>query len=135
MALLRSMPLLQVADVRRSVAFYERLGFFCGGPWTHDGEATFAIVQRGEVTLGLQRLAGADSTSNTHWAAYLYTDDAQALHAEFAAAGLEPSELRRNTDYACDDFEIRDPDGHLIAFGQDRADEHGPGLGPNRGKG
>ena len=51
---IRAMPVLQVRDVTASVAFYERLGFSCGGIW---GEPPgFAIVVRGTVTLGNQAL-------------------------------------------------------------------------------
>lgn len=136
MATLRSMPILQVSDVQASIAFYKRAGFALNGAWeVHEGgETGFAIIQRGQVTLGLQLLRGPLRV-NTHWAAYLYVDDVDAVHAEFSAEGLAPSEIRRNEDYACDDFDLTDPDGHMLAFGHDRNDAYGPGLGPEGGKG
>ena len=133
---LRAMPLLQVSDVRAAAAFYARLGFVNNGMWSGDDgtdEPHFGIIQRGDVTIGLQLLRGPLRV-NTHWAAYIYVDDAAALHAEFTAEGLSPSELRCQP-YGCDDFDIRDPDGHLLAFGQDRDPVHGPGLGGKRGRG
>lgn len=136
MKTLRAMPLLQVSDVRASAAFYGRLGFACHRFWTGDDgteDAHFAIIQRGDVTLGLQLLR-ASLPLNTHWAAYIYVDDAAALHREFRAEGLDPTELR-DQPYGCHDFDVRDPDGHLIAFGQDQNPLHGPGLGSERGSG
>ena len=116
---IRAMPVLQVADMARSVAFYARMGFE-GIGWSGEmGETFFTIAQRGDVTIALQLLREPVRV-NTHWAAYLYVSDIRALHAEFEANGLEPTEVRRQELYGCDDFDIRDPDGHLIAFGQDR---------------
>ena len=75
----RAMPVLQVADVVASEAFYcDKLGFTAQGRWG-DGP-DFAIVQRGEVTSALDRSRTDDPIPvNQYWAAYLYVDDADAL--------------------------------------------------------
>lgn len=124
---LRAMPVLQVRDVRASEEFYQRLGFSSHGIWEHAGEAQFCIVQRDAITIALQRAEGP-VPANTHWAAYLYVSDVTAFHAEFHDAGIEVTEIRRDNPYGCDDFDLRDPDGHLICFGQDMHPSHGPGL-------
>lgn len=139
MQTLRAMPVLQVSDVRASAQYYARAGFAAEGEWADDDDAVFfAILQRGDVTLGLQLLRGPLRV-NTHWGAYVYVDDLAALHAEFTREGLDPTEIRHPEHYGCMDFDIRDPDGHLIAFGQaldtDAATGPGPGLGTNRGRG
>lgn len=134
----RAMPLLQVSDVRASAEFYARLGFAALGIWPtgeNPDEAGFCIVQRGDVTLGLQLLRGPLRV-NTHWAAYIYVSDARALHEEYVDAGLDIARPPEEAPYGCVDFDLRDPDGHLIAFGQDLDPAlHGPGLGPERGRG
>ncbi|MBF9032981.1 VOC family protein [Rhodobacterales bacterium HKCCE2091] len=132
METLRAMPVLDVSDLAASAEFYCRLGFSTNGIW---GEPPgFAIVQRGAVTLALSlRDLSAPVPGNHGWAAYIYVTDVEALHAEFTAAGVGPTEIRRPTHYGCDDFDVTDPDGHRIAFGQDR---HGAaGLGTDRGGG
>lgn len=98
--------MLQVATVVRSEAFYtEKLGFRSDGTW--GDPPAFCIVQRGAVTIMLDRSReGGPLPVNQYWAAYVYVDDADALHR---------------------DFDVRDPDGHLIAFGHDL--EPGP-AGP-----
>lgn len=122
MRLERAMPVLQVRDVAASAAFYGRLGF-AASLW---GEpASFAILKRGGVTLALDRARDGTVTPNQWWAAYLYTDDVERLRAEFAAAGLAPTQMHHPDDYGCDDFDIVDPDGHRIAFGQDRGGTFG----------
>ena len=130
----RAMPVLQVSDVRASAAFYARLGFEPTGDWDDEGEVYFAIVQRGDVTLALQLLRGPLRV-NTHWAAYVYVDDLVALHAEYKSEGLDPTEIRHPEHYGCDDFDVTDPDGHIIAFGQSHNPRPGPGLSERRGKG
>ena len=135
MATLRAMPVLQVKDVARSVAFYERLGFASHGAWGE--EPLFAIVQRGDVTLALDKARQDGPTpTNQWWAAYVYVDDAEALRAEFAALGLpELTEMHHPQDYGCIDFDVVDPDGHRIAFGQALRPVLGPGLSDDRGRG
>ncbi len=132
MRLQRSMTVLQVADMERAVAFYRR-GGFRGNGWPDDsGDIVFTILQRGDVTLALQLSRADEMPVNSHWAAYLYVSDIDAIHAEFVAADLSPTQIRRNTHYGCHDFDLRDPDGHLLAFGQDLEPTPGPGLAQER---
>ena len=122
MRLERAMPILQVRDVAASAEFYGRLGF-TASLWGEPPD--FAIMKRGGVTLGLDRARDGTVPVNQWWAAYLYTDDVEALRKDFAAAGLEPTEMHHPTEYGCDDFDVIDPDGHRIAFGQDRGGTFG----------
>lgn len=133
MATLRAMPVLQVRDVTASAAFYEKLGFANHGFWGDPPD--FAIVQRGEVTLALDKSEGGGAIpSNQWWAAYVYVDDVDALHEEFAGLGLESLSEPCDEVYGCRDFDVVDPDDHRIAFGQDLGDGP-PGLGAERGRG
>ncbi|MEM9012622.1 MAG: VOC family protein [Pseudomonadota bacterium] len=132
MATLRAMPVLQVTDVTASEAFYARLGFVSHGAW--GDPPGFAIVQRGDVTLALDRGNGAPPL-NQWWAAYVYVDDAAALREEFSGEGIAVTELCEQ-EYGLRDFDVVDPDGHRIAFGSDIVKgDWVPGLGPDRGKG
>ncbi|MEO1734207.1 MAG: VOC family protein [Pseudomonadota bacterium] len=134
MTTLRAMPVLQVSDTQASVVFYERLGFASHGIWG-DAPAGFAIVQRGDVTLALDGAPEKPIPQNQWWAAYIYISDAAALRAEFADAGLNPTDLQHPTHYGCIDFDIVDPDGHRLAFGQSLSPVPGPGLNEDKGHG
>ena len=133
MAFRRAMPILNVRDVTRSVAFYARLGFESHGAWGDPPE--FCIIQRGDVTIGLDRSEREALPHNQWWECYLYVDDAEALMAEFRAEGIETTDMHRPEDYGCIDFDVTDPDGHRIAFGQALNPDPGPGLGYERGRG
>lgn len=126
------MPVLQVADVAASEAFYvDRLGFASHGLW--GDPPGFCIVQRGQVTLALDRSRDAGPLPlNQYWAAYLYVADADALVAEFTQNGIDIVRGPEDMPYGLRDFDIRDPDGHLICFGHHLSpSEPGPGLQAN----
>lgn len=119
--MIRSMPVLQVADVRRSEAFYcDRLGFASHGTWGEGPD--FCIVQRGKVTIALDRAREPGPIPlNQYWAAYVYVEDADTLCDEFRAKGVEIVRGPQDMEYDLRDFDIRDCDGHIIAFGHDRS--------------
>lgn len=121
-SLKRAMPVLQVRDIAASVAFYDRLGFKAS-IWGDTPD--FAILSRDEVTIALDRARDGQVTPNQWWAAYVYTDDVTALHDAFRAQSIEVTDIAHPTEYGCDDFDVIDPDGHRIAFGQDRSGAFG----------
>jgi predicted enzyme related to lactoylglutathione lyase len=124
----RAMPVLDVTDVVAAEAFWTGLGFVSQG--TLDDPPSFCIVERDRVTLGLAlKDAAGPVPLNNVWAAIVYVDDAEALHAALEAAGAAVGALRVNTPMGLDIFELTDPDGHRIAFARDTsADRTGPGL-------
>lgn len=117
--MIRCMPVLQVTDVRRSEKFYcERLGFKSHGTWGTGPD--FCIVQFGRVTLALDRSRqGGPIPRNQYWAAYIYVEDADDLHDLARRNGVEIVREPEDAIYGLRDFDIRDPDGHILAFGHD----------------
>ena len=125
----RSAPVLQVKDVVASAAFYhDKLGFDAPNFW---GEPPcFCIIGRGTVTIFLdQSREDVPGPVNQYWAAYVYVEDVEALCEEFRANGVEILRGPESTDYGCREIDVRDPDGHIIGFGQDlQPSKAGPGL-------
>lgn len=95
MHLERAIPILQVRDAAASA------------PLWGDGP-DFAIIRRGGVTLGLDRSGNGPAPVKQWW-----------------AAGVAPTEMHHPTGDRCDAFDAIDPDGHRIAFGQDRGGSFG----------
>ena len=128
--MMRSAPVLQVADVIASQAFYrEKLGFDGGGLW--GDPPCFAIVGRGSVTIFLDQTRAEDGAVpvNQYWAAYVYVDDVEAYCAELRSRGVEILRGPEDMEHGCREFDVKDPDGHIIAFGQDLTPgPQGPGL-------
>lgn len=127
---LRAMPVLGVADVAASAAFYrDKLGFEIGGLWgPEDGPPGFGIVGLGRITIALDSAGGA-SPRPKGWSAYLYIAAVDAYCAALRERGVEIVRPPEDAFYGCRDFDIRDLDGHLLAFGQDlNPSPDGPGL-------
>ena len=114
-----SATVLEVSDVVASEAFYrEKLGF---SPGRFYGEPpTFCLMSRDRVRVYLDktRTTPRSTPLNQYWALYIYVDDVDAMAAEIAARGVPFDRDIEDQDYGCRDFDVRDPDGHLIGIGQ-----------------
>jgi len=125
----RSMPVLIVTNIDKSVDFYENgLGFSTAGKWVkQDGTPDFAIVVLDNITLALQ--SGEPVKHQAPWCAYLYVTDIEAYGAEITGKGVVLTREITDQFYGCRDLEIKDPDGNILCFGQDLSPgKNGPGL-------
>ena len=108
-----SAPVLCLRDVEPAVAFLvDGLGFVVNG--SVGKPPTWASLGRDGVEIML--LGGDYPAPAKDWAAYIYVDDADALHAEFAGRGVDVTHPTDNP-YGNREFETRMPDGRLLAFG------------------
>ena len=101
---------LAVAEMRRSTAFYEALGFerIYGGP-----DASFTSYRAGQSYLNL---IAAQPPNNFWGRAIFYVEDVDAFHASAIAAGLTPESPPRDAPWRERHFHIQDPDGHELSF-------------------
>jgi uncharacterized glyoxalase superfamily protein PhnB len=128
MTLKNLIPMLNVSDIEASVEFYcEAFGFEV----VSDPEAIkhwrWATIRSGGTELMLSQTESgpgldecADPQVSTGWPSifYFYPDDVARLYAEIIARGFEPTPLQ-DTIYGMREFSLRDPDGHMLSFGQD----------------
>lgn len=113
-------PEFGVADLARSADYYRGvLGF----DLERYEEFRFAFAARDGLRIGLQEVedppADADPERGSR-DAYVWTDDADALYAEFEDAGAEFVFGPRDRPYGQREFGVADPDGHLVVFGAPR---------------
>ena len=108
--------LAYVADVRRSVAFYERLGFEVGN--THadpgSGETLWAALERGNASLMLGKATAPVDAGQQAVLFYLYYDDIAATRAQLAASGLAVGEMKFPFYCPKGEFRLEDPDGYVL---------------------
>jgi uncharacterized glyoxalase superfamily protein PhnB len=120
-------PLLNVEDVGRSIAFYEKvLDVRVENSWKDGGRLRWARVA---FDGGRLMLNAPDTPSSTERKSrpecadtvlYVMCDDSPARRKRLLAAGIHVSELH-NEEYGNDEFAVRDPDGYAIRFSSPRA--------------
>ena len=120
--LTRSAPYFPVADVRKAADYYEAaLGFRC--EYTGGTPPEFAIVSRDGLAIMLRRvddpgrIRPVESQGGT-WDAFFWVDGVDALHAELSGRGATVVYGPVLQDYGVREFAVRDPDGHVLGFGQ-----------------
>ena len=107
-------PVLPVGDLASAVDHYRLLGFDVRA---YEGGAAYAYARRGEVDLHLAEVDGLDPLTSLT-SVYLYVDDADALDAEWRAAGAGGRMVDlQDTDYGLREGAHVDPDGNLLRFG------------------
>ena len=115
-------PMLGVADVQRSLDFYtETLGFKETGRFEHEGTLCWAHVCAGgntELMLTQMEDIEAGWEGRKQLFLYFYPDDVVTLHSSLKEKGYNVTDLLV-TFYQMKDFELEDPDGYQLWFGQD----------------
>jgi catechol 2,3-dioxygenase-like lactoylglutathione lyase family enzyme len=110
-------PRLPVPDVDKALTFYvDQLGFQLGWKWGNP--TTHANVCRDSISMDLIALpAGRCGTA----IAYIQRRGVDAYFAELKRRNVHASELG-DRPYGMRDFEVIDPSGNRIAFGEPTAD-------------
>jgi len=122
----RAVPVLQVADVAKSIAWYAGVLGFSGDPFPERPPYRFAILRRDNVELMLQRgpndvteLRGTPSPPRVGWAVYLRLEGGQLL--ALAEGVRRQTPLLRGPErmfYGQVEFEVADPDGHRLCIAE-----------------
>ena len=128
MQIKRLTPMLNVSDIERSLKFYQKLvGFELVSPRRAVDQWRWAWIRSGTAELMLSESGGPatradqmDPAQHDGWPAiyYLYPDNVADLHAAVKRQAFQVSDLRV-TFYGMKEFEVRDPDGHILWFGQE----------------
>jgi predicted enzyme related to lactoylglutathione lyase len=118
-------PFFVVDDVVSTANYYrDTLGFKYERFW---GEPpSFCMVRRNGVVIMLSQLAHGVMRPNRlvdpeggAWDAYIWIDEADALHAEFTSKRARIVRGVCDQPYGCRDFDVEDCNGYRLCFGQD----------------
>jgi uncharacterized glyoxalase superfamily protein PhnB len=120
-------PFLLVRDVKRAAAYYDMvLGFATRGFW--GDPPMFAIADRDGVSVMLRQVKPEETfTPNAACEdcldAYFSVRDADALHDEYKAKGADIVCAPETQVYMMREFQVRDPDGHVLTFAHDTSNQ------------
>jgi uncharacterized glyoxalase superfamily protein PhnB len=113
-------PLFFSTDFAATLAYFnDKLGFECVGTWSDP--PVYAIVARDGHAIHFRCAApptpNPDKYEEELLDAYIQVEDADALHAEYAAKGVEFVRGLGDTPWNSREFVVKDCDGRLLAFG------------------
>ncbi|WP_433176747.1 bleomycin resistance protein [Actinoallomurus sp. CA-150999] len=113
-------PVIPVRDLAAALDRYSRLGFSVDRA---DEDPGYGFANRGAVSLHLTEWSEHDPT-RTAAVVYLYVSDADAVYAEWAAAGV-PGRFGEPFDasYGLREFTYIDPEGTLHRVGSRLPDQ------------
>ncbi len=119
-------PYFMVDDVVASANYYrDKLGFSYDRFW---GEPpVFCMVHRRGIIIMLSQFRGNGRVHPNHvvdpgseaWDAYIWVDDARALHDEFVSKGVKIARGLCEQEYGNIDFDVEDCNGYRLCFGSD----------------
>jgi predicted enzyme related to lactoylglutathione lyase len=104
-------PILPTADMERMQSHYELLGYT-----VHVHQGGYATAERGDVKMHFHLSPDHDVTRDGG-AVYIAVEDADALHAEWTAAGVAPLGDLWDPGFGVWESAHTDPDGNVIRFG------------------
>ncbi len=112
-------PIMPVDDMQRSLAYYrDQLGFKVDFTW--EDPVSYAIVRAGEnvqIHLSLRdKPIGKDRPSRSM--IYIFVRDIDDLYQVYQERKVNIKTPISDRDYKMRDFDVEDPDGHVITFGR-----------------
>ncbi|MCB8931966.1 MAG: VOC family protein [Chthonomonadaceae bacterium] len=109
-------PVLAVRDVEDALAFYtEKLGF--GEPWKYGEPVVYGGVKAGKHQVHFSRAESVAPAAG--FAIYVTVENVDAIYARCTAHSVPIVEDLGLRPYKMRDFSLRDPNGHIVAFGQE----------------
>ena len=113
----RAAPYFLVPDVFATAEYYrDALGFAFEQFW---GEPPRFVMLRSAVELGADVARPNHARVRHSFDTYVWVADVDALHAELAQRGAKILYAPCTQPHDCREFEVEDPNGYRICFGQD----------------
>ncbi|MBA3262398.1 MAG: VOC family protein [Thermoleophilaceae bacterium] len=111
-------PFVQVADVARSIAFYELVGFEVSDTYVHEGVLDFAALAGGDARTMLVRAAGLIDAPEQRVRFYLYADDLDALRVHLLSKEVSVGPIVDGSPGPRREMTVHDPDGYCLMIAE-----------------
>jgi predicted enzyme related to lactoylglutathione lyase len=107
-------PVVHVEDVRRSVEFYQLLGFVVNNTFEQEGRLQWAWLQNGGAHLMLAHSARPLNPAAQDVLFYMYAPDVAAYRAELEGKGVKVGPVKYPFYSPRGEFRVDDPDGYCL---------------------
>lgn len=126
-------PILNVSDFVRSVAWFEKLGWKKGFEWGHP--PTFGAVSSGKVEIflcldgqggrgkGVLSTTRGDDDNKGVWMS-IWVDDVDEIHRHCQEQGIEVTMPPTDEPWGVREMHIRHPDGHVFRISKGIEESH-----------
>ena len=115
-------PFVPVADVARSIAFYELLGFEVEDTFVLGGVLDFAALASSRAQIMLVRAGGSVDGCQQPTRFYLYAEDLDALRRHLLSEGVSVGEIVDGSPGPAREMSLCDPDGYCLLVAEIEAD-------------
>ena len=116
-------PFVHVADIHRSLAFYEKLGFTVQNSYTPEergGELTWVWIRSGRADLMLGLADEPIVASQQAVLFYVYVkEDIQEMRRQLIELGESPGPIEHPFYLPRGEFRLSDPDGYTVMVAED----------------
>lgn len=107
--------ILPVSQMERSLGYYvQQLGFECTFQW--EEPPTYAVLKQDGVSIHLA-LSDDPIPLNSHARIYIFCSDVDKLYQLLQKRSIEFIQELNTADYHMKEFQVIDPDGHILVFG------------------
>jgi ketosteroid isomerase-like protein len=111
-------PFVHVADVNRSVRFYELLGFAVEDTYRPGEELDWAYLSHADARIMLARAGEPVRARDQAVLFYLYTPDLPGLQQHLRAHGHRAGAIRDGSPGPAAEMRVTDPDGYVLMIAQ-----------------
>lgn len=112
-----------VADISKTIRWYEEQLGFIGDPFPSAEPHVFGILRRDHVEIMLQRINGYEKPDLYHrrgggvWDAYISVEGVRDLYESVRDEATIVKPLRKQP-YGNWEFEVKDPNGYVLVFSE-----------------
>ncbi len=115
--IMHAATVIPVTDIFVSLDYYcNKLGFSQNFLWKEPPE--YAVLKRGDTSIHLTLIPEFEPPKPRVTQAYIFVNEVEALHREFVAKGVRITAELDEQEYHMKDFDITDPDGNILTFGE-----------------
>lgn len=115
--IIKASPTLRARDIKTLAEWYrDSLGFTLHFLW--GTPVTFGMVGRDDIEFGI----ACRTETFGPVTCYQFVRGVDALHAEWVARGVKPNRPPTVQPYQMKDFDLTDPDGNTLCFGESTED-------------